>query len=217
MLAFFSSTLQALTAIVLVSVLAIVLRYTRAELMDNVRWLEAMSFGLIALLGVLLVFKAARKLHTLYITRVQQHAHKLDHHHHHDDDHNHDHNCGCGHTHMPDAGQARAVKDLRGFLMAALSVGLRPCTGALVVLVFALSQKLYWAGVLATLFMGLGTAITVSLIASGAVGARGLTKRLFLGRYPVSSLYAGALVQGLAGGFLAFVGLGLMAALLRAA
>jgi ABC-type nickel/cobalt efflux system permease component RcnA len=187
-----------------------------------------MSFGLIALLGVLLLFKAARKLRTLYITGIQQHAHKHndhdhDHHHHHHhnhaDDHTHDHHhdCGCGHSHMPDAKQAGAVKDVRGFVMAALSVGLRPCTGALVVLVFALSQKLYWAGVLATLFMGLGTAITVSLIASGAVGARGLTKRLFLGRYPVSSLYAGALVQGLAGGFLAFVGLGLMAALMRAA
>jgi len=185
-------------------------------LMENVRWLEAMSFGLIALLGVLLLFKAARKLRTLYITGIQQHAHKHNDHAH-DHAHDHHHDCGCGHSHMPDAGQAGAVKDVRGFVMAALSVGLRPCTGALVVLVFALSQKLYWAGVLATLFMGLGTAITVSLIASGAVGARGLTKRLFLGRYPVSSLYAGALVQGLAGGFLAFVGLGLMAALLRAA
>jgi nickel/cobalt transporter (NicO) family protein len=40
------------------------------------------------------------------------------------------------------------------------------------VLVFALAQGLFWAGVVATFVMGLGTAITVAAIATLAVGAK---------------------------------------------
>lgn len=44
-------------------------------------------------------------------------------------------------------------------------------------LVFALAQGLFWAGVASTFIMGLGTAITVAAIASLAVGARGLAQK----------------------------------------
>ena len=57
-------------------------------------------------------------------------------------------------------------------LSAVIAVGLRPCSGAIIVLVFALAKGLFWAGVAATLVMGLGTAITVAAIATIAVGAR---------------------------------------------
>lgn len=60
-----------------------------------------------------------------------------------------------------------------------LAVGLRPCTGALVVLVFALSQGMIAAGIASTLAMAVGTGITVSLLAGLAVGAKGLAVRLF--------------------------------------
>ena len=56
--------------------------------------------------------------------------------------------------------------------------GLRPCSGAIIVLVFALAQGLYWAGVASTFVMGLGTAITVAAIATIAVGARTAAKRV---------------------------------------
>ena len=58
-----------------------------------------------------------------------------------------------------------------------LAVGLRPCSGALVVMVFALSQGLVLAGIGAVLLMGLGTAITVAVLASLAVFAKGLAQR----------------------------------------
>ena len=60
-----------------------------------------------------------------------------------------------------------------------LAVGLRPCTGALIVLVFALSQGMIAAGIASTLVMALGTGITVSLLACLAVGAKDLAVRLF--------------------------------------
>jgi nickel/cobalt exporter len=57
-------------------------------------------------------------------------------------------------------------------LSAIVAVGLRPCSGAILVLVFALAQGLFWAGVVAAFVMGVGTAITVAIIAMIAVGAR---------------------------------------------
>jgi nickel/cobalt exporter len=45
------------------------------------------------------------------------------------------------------------------------------------VLVFALAQGLFWIGVASTFAMGLGTAITVAIIATLAVGARGIAGR----------------------------------------
>ena len=63
-------------------------------------------------------------------------------------------------------------------MTAIIAVGLRPCSGAILVLVFALAQGLFWAGVASTFIMGLGTAITVTAIAVLAVGAKGLAKRL---------------------------------------
>jgi nickel/cobalt transporter (NicO) family protein len=58
-----------------------------------------------------------------------------------------------------------------------VAVGARPCSGAIIVLVFALAQGLFWAGVISALVMGLGTAITVAAIASIAVGAKSWAAR----------------------------------------
>ena len=58
-----------------------------------------------------------------------------------------------------------------------LSIGMRPCNGALVVLVFAFSPGVVAAGIAAVL-LGLGTALTVSVLATLAVGAKGLAQRL---------------------------------------
>ena len=52
-----------------------------------------------------------------------------------------------------------------------------PCSGAIIVLVFALAQGLFWAGVASTFVMGIGTAITVAAIATLAVGAKTVAKR----------------------------------------
>ena len=61
---------------------------------------------------------------------------------------------------------------------AIFAVGIRPCSGAILVLVFALAQGLFWAGIAATFVMGLGTAITVATIAVIAVSAKDLARRL---------------------------------------
>ncbi|MDB5486082.1 MAG: high-affinity nickel-transporter [Tardiphaga sp.] len=111
----------------------------------------------------------ARGLHS-------DHAHHHDHAHAHD--HAHVHDAHCGHSHGPTPDQLAGPGGWRRGFGAILAVGLRPCSGAILVLVFALAQGLFWAGVAATFVMGLGTAITVATIAVLAVSAKGFARRL---------------------------------------
>ena len=66
----------------------------------------------------------------------------------------------------------------RKMMAVVFSVGIRPCTGAILVLVFALTQGVFWAGVAATFAMALGTAITVAVLATLALGSRELALKL---------------------------------------
>lgn len=86
--------------------------------------------------------------------------------------------CGCGRSHSPDLSSLDRPLDFKGATTAALAIGLRPCSGAIVVLTFALVNGLYVGGILSVLAMSLGTAITVSVIATLAVSARHLALRL---------------------------------------
>ena len=93
---------------------------------------------------------------------------------------------------MPDPSQLQGTLSWRKALAIALSVGIRPCTGAILIMIFALSQGLLIAGIFATFAMALGTAITVSTLAALAVGSRELPTRLAGGE----SRLAGAVATG---------------------
>jgi len=90
-----------------------------------------------------------------------------------------------------------------------LTVGIRPCSGAILVLVFALAQGLFWAGIAATFVMGLGTAITVATIAVIAVSAKGLALRLVGSRDGSGALVMRGIELGAAAIVLVF-GVGLL-------
>jgi ABC-type nickel/cobalt efflux system permease component RcnA len=106
------------------------------------------------------------------------HAHASHAHHAHDHGHDHVHDEHCGHSHGPLPEQLEGSGGWRRGLGAIFAVGLRPCSGAILVLVFALAQGLFWAGIAATFLMGLGTAITVAAIAVLAVSAKDVARRL---------------------------------------
>ncbi|WP_206455608.1 nickel/cobalt transporter [Aurantimonas marina] len=84
-----------------------------------------------------------------------------------------DDTCGCGRTHIPNPKDLGGRMTLGSAAAAVFAVGLRPCSGAIVVLTFALINGLYLGGILSVFAMALGTAITVSLIACVAVFAKG--------------------------------------------
>jgi nickel/cobalt exporter len=175
-LSFASALLQALTAVLIVGVAAVLLGATAKVMGDTVRWIETFSYALIALMGARLTWvKGQGFLDTLRNGNHSGHAHHdHDHGHHHDHAH-HDHD---GHAHGPEPRELAGPGGWRRGLTAIVAVGLRPCSGAILVLVFALAQGLFWAGVVATFIMGLGTAITVAVIATLAVWAKELARRL---------------------------------------
>ncbi len=90
-------------------------------------------------------------------------------------------------------------------------MGLRPCSGAILVLVFALAQGIFWAGVGATFVMGIGTAVTVAAIATLAVGAKAIAAKFAetrsgYGSLALRGLEVGAAVLVLAFGILLLMG-----------
>jgi ABC-type nickel/cobalt efflux system permease component RcnA len=185
-LSFAAAFVQALSAILFVSVAAALLRATAVQMTAATDWLEIVSYALIAAVGAWLVWSKARG-----------HGHHHHHHHYVPADGAHDHAPHAHHHHSDSAfGTRRAVHEealdaqhdavplieprqsWRRAAAAVAAVGVRPCSGAIIVLVFALAQGLFLAGIAATVVMALGTGITVAVLASLAVGARDLASRL---------------------------------------
>lgn len=94
----------------------------------------------------------------------------------------HDDVCGCGHAHSPPPEELGGAGGWSRGLAAIVATGSRPCSGALLVLVFAMAQGLFWLGAGSALVMGLGTFITVAAIATVAVTARTAAGRLATSR-----------------------------------
>jgi nickel/cobalt transporter (NicO) family protein len=85
----------------------------------------------------------------------------------------------CGRSHLPDPSMVSAENfNLKEAWSAIMAVGLRPCSGALLVMTFSMLNGLYLAGILSVFAMAAGTAITVSALAIIAVGAKGLAVRI---------------------------------------
>jgi ABC-type nickel/cobalt efflux system permease component RcnA len=90
-------------------------------------------------------------------------------------DHSHDGEVceTCGHSHAPDPAMLSGDRfDWRTAWSAVAAVGLRPCSGALIVLTFAFLNGLWAGGILSVFAMALGTAITVAALATIAVTAK---------------------------------------------
>jgi nickel/cobalt exporter len=130
-------------------------------------------------------------------------------HNHDHSDHGHVHDEHCGHSHGPTPDQLAGPGGWARGLSAVFTVGIRPCSGAILVLVFALAQGMFWAGIAATFVMGLGTAITVATIAIIAVSAKGVAGRLAGGRDGGGALVMRGLEFGAAALVLLF-GVGLL-------
>ncbi len=189
-LSFASALLQAVVAVAFVGIAATMLNATGPQMRGAIWYIEVASYALIALIGARLLWVKGRAfLASLTAIRrpVAAHAHQGHHHgdhgqhHGHDHAHHHDHGddaAAWGHAHGPEPEDLAGPGGWKRGLSAIVAVGLRPCSGAILVLVFALAQGLFWAGVAGTFVMALGTAITVATIATIAVAAKAVATRL---------------------------------------
>lgn len=204
-LSFMAAVIQAISAILLVVVATAVMKATSVGMRATEAWLETASWALIAGIGAWMFWRQVHPL--LPASRVgggaHDHAHAHEHpdhdhpghhgHDHHDHGHAHTHGTAaptasctvdhvhdehCGHLHLPPPSALEGPWSWRDAWGIALSIGIRPCTGAILVLIFASSIGLFWAGVFATFAMAIGTAITVSALAGIAVGSRNWAARI---------------------------------------
>nr|WP_321460803.1 nickel transporter [uncultured Cohaesibacter sp.] len=207
-LALIAAMVQASVAVLLIGIAAVLLNLTSIVITQTAQLLELASYAMFVLLGGWLLLrawksavhayarlrqggqfaagKAASQAHIQHGNDMHEDHEHHDHHDHHEHHHQHDHHhhdhhdeaCGCGHVHAAPLEVIEQAKGFRGMALAVISMGLRPCSGALIVLVFALSQKVFWAGVLSAYAMGLGTGLTVAALALLAVYARSFSQAL---------------------------------------
>ena len=216
-LSFASALLQALVAVAIVAVFAWLLSATAKTMCSAEKAIEIASYGLIAAFGARLVWtkgggfmRALQAKPALVMAAAHHHDHDHDlHDHDHSHGHGHVHDEHCGHSHGPTPDQLAGPGGWQRGLGTIFAVGMRPCSGAILVLVFSLAQGLFLAGIAATFVMGLGTAITVATIAVIAVSAKGLARRLSAGREGGGALIMRGIEFGAAGLVLLF-GLGLL-------
>ncbi|WP_281018445.1 MULTISPECIES: nickel/cobalt transporter [unclassified Minwuia] len=173
-LSLLSSLMQGVTAVVLVVGGAWVFDLAGQRLLDSAWSMEQFSFGLIAAVGLYMIWQV--------LTGRGHHHHDHDHHEGHGHDHDgHDHSHSHGHDHghvaLPPASGDGQGLTLRRAVPIILAVGIRPCGGALIVLVFALTNGLVFAGIGATFAMSLGTGLTVSVLAILTLTSKGLVLR----------------------------------------
>jgi nickel/cobalt transporter (NicO) family protein len=190
-----AALVQALVAVALVAALAAVLQVGAAAMTRASALVEAASFAAVAALGAMLTWRKAGRLVGLAVLARDPRAAAP--------------GPACDHVHLPPPEALARLRDMAGVVLAA---GLRPCAGAIVVLVFALAQGLFAAGVAATFAMALGTALTTGAIAALAVFAKRLALRVAGGRGAGGALAMGAL-ELLAAAFVLVLGAALLAGL----
>lgn len=189
-LSFAAAILQALVAIALVAVLTLVLRATAATMSATTAIIEQGSFVLVALVGLYVLWRKSGALVSLAGAATQ-------------------HDPTCDHVHLPGADEIARLTSWREMAGIVLAAGLRPCAGALIVLVFANAQGLFWAGVAAAFAMALGTALTTGALAAIAVFFK-FTALRFAGGGSLRGARIIAVLEVLAAAFVAVLGAALL-------
>lgn len=230
LISFLSAFLQGLTAVATVTVAWVLLRGTGISMTDATTVLERASFALIALFGAWLLIRKVRALFPVRATATgalfagaEQSGHV------HGPDCRHGFGdlatervqgtfvCeSCGHAHLPSPSALGSRRfGISEAWSAIIAVGLRPCSGALLVLSFSILNGLMLGGIFSVIAMSLGTAITVSILATLAVTAKGLALRVAGKGSRIGSLIGhGAEIGGAL--FILVIGLVLLGASLQA-
>ena len=159
-----AALLQAVVAIAVVGVFAIALNATAATISASARNIELASFAAVAALGAVLVWTKSGEFARL-AAAVRHGVVPSD----------------DSATVPLTPGQSRAGR-WHVFAGVVLAAGIRPCSGAIILLVFSLSQGLFAAGIVGALAMALGTSITTGALASLTVFAKAMVQRLSAGR-----------------------------------
>ena len=230
---FFSSLAQGLVAIVAVSVVVLILQLSSAYFNLSQLWLERTAYVLVILLGLNWCGKSGKRLYKQHRqTKQKPQIHRIErritneirfdaplppksavgistvfpeiHTEHYA-------NCGCGHQHIPDPYTLNQNVNIKESVLIILSIGMRPCSGAIFVLFLAYMLDLFAWGMAATLAMSLGTGITLSAFALLVRYARSTAIKIGQWyRRPFADIDIEAVAKCLAGIILIFFALALI-------
>lgn len=166
-----SALVQGLVAVVLVTLLVVIFTLSRHYFNLTLRWVERGSFALMILFGLYWITQSLRsfitkktKIKPLVIHQIrppQPIGFAIN-----NAPHIHSAHCGCGHRHLPNSQEMDQIQDWKSMWIVIFSIGLRPCTGAILVLFLAYTLNLYLWGVAAALIMAVGTGLTLTIFAS---------------------------------------------------
>jgi len=222
-IAMVSSLAQATTAVVLVYTGVLLLGWTRERLVGfSEQWLDPLGYGAIAAIGVWLILRGARsalapgavpavarsepvfafpmpatatsRLALEAVPPFPPAATRP---------HIHDANCGCSHAHGPSLAQIEQVAGWRDAAMLIGGIAIRPCTGALFLLILTWRMQIGAAGIAGAYVMALGTAtvtLTVAVLSVWArEGALALPGARLARALPLLELAGGAVIVLVAG------------------
>jgi len=204
-----AALLQGIAAVCLISAAALIFHATAQRMTAAAGILETASYFGIAALGIILVWRKGAAFYTacrsLRPAPVEQFfaagavplpmigrgasAFFAD-----DGGENHVHGPDCGHFHGLDPSKLDEGFVWKGALLTVLTAGARPCSGAILVLVFALAQDMFLTGIGATFAMSLGTAVTTGALAAFAVFAK-QTAMKYAGQGSPRALVFGRLIE----------------------
>lgn len=209
-----SALVQGLVAIALVTVIVVIFTLSRSYFNLALKWVERGSFAVMILFGGYWLWQARGILQSnkrLNVTKIlqispesqplaprfnrQPHSHSAD--------------CGCGHKHLPTVTEMGQATDWKSTAMLIFSIGLRPCTGAVLVLFLAYTLDIYYWGVLSAVAMAVGTGCTLTLFACIVLFAR--RQAVKVGKFYLSlpnGQRLGQIAKGMVG--LLLVGIGVL-------
>lgn len=198
-----ASLAQALTAVVLVWGGLTIFDLSREALTGlSENTMADVSAMMIIGVGLWLAWRGIRQL--LHAGQGPEIVH--DHHHHHDE------NCGCGHAHGPSIEDAAKTRSIRDAVVLIAGIAIRPCTGAVFLLLLTWRMGIFATGIVATFAMGLGTASVTLVVAGLSIWARNGSFALISPdrRFATVMTWLPGAMQLIAGATIAIVAFGLL-------
>lgn len=172
---FLGSLMQGVTAIAFVFILSVLLNLSGGDLSQSRWYVEKLSALLIGAFGMFIIWRAVRgyrpaKMQIKSLVPAGQSGHQ------------HDDQCGCGHNHG--VGYSGRDGSWMTHLGVILAIGARPCSGAIMILLFSNALGFITWGIMAVMTMALGTALSIMTLSVAVTWARDGIGKLYLTRSP---------------------------------
>ena len=196
------AVVHVIAAVVIVWVADILLKTSLGIGLADVPGIRAGSFLIIAAIGVYMLYQAVHGSGGHTHTHTHTHDHDHNHHHHH---HGHSHDHAHGASHATEGG------------LVALAVGMVPCPGAVLVMLYAIANDMIYPGFLLVAAMSAGIGLTIAILGVATILLRQFATRFIensgggvaVARFRTLSNTIGALLVTMIGtvSFFAFLGM----------